>query len=326
MRCFAPRAGARCISFCGRSSLAVLTVLTSMVMFVPVPAQASAFPGQNGRVVFATEFSHPSQIYTMRSNGSDLRQLTHATDGRGARGPEFSPDGSQIAYARNGHIWIMNSDGTAKTRLTNVEGFRDRDPSWSPDGGRLVFSHCDHSFGFSAYCDIDVVSVDGTGLTTILDDNWVNERPSFSPDGTKIAFSGTRGGFVCAVWVMGADGASPVRLTDPAMQANAPEWSPDGRQITFSTHCELPNSAVYIMNADGTGPTQITPDGHDWVNPQFSPDGSSIAVLGPNSAADRKTCCWDLYVMAPDGSGVRLIDHPHPGMVGLDWGAKVVAA
>lgn len=313
------------MSFEKRLTIGVVSAAAFAFLVTPVTSRANVFAGQNGRIVFATEFSHPSQIFTMRANGTSLQQLTHVASGGGAKNPEFSPDGREIAYVRDGHVWVMNSDGSAKTQLTNAGDFRDHDPSWSLDGTQLVFSHCDHSFGFSAYCDIDVVNIDGGGLTTILDDNWVNSQPSYSPDGTQIAFSGTRGGFVCAVWVMDADGSNAIRLTDPSMQANHPEWSPDGSKILFSTHCELPNSAVYVMNADGSGQTKLTPAGHDWINPQFSPDGALIAVLGPTAAAHEK-CCWDMYVMAPDGTGLRLIDHPHPGMVGLDWGVKVAAS
>jgi TolB protein len=303
---------------------AVGAAVAGTVLVVPVTARA-AFPGTNGRIVFATEFSRPSQIYTVRPDGSGLVQLTHVKKGHSAKMPAWSADGMRIAYVRDGQVWTMNADGSGKTRVTSTDGFRDKSPSWSPDGGRIVFSHCDVSFGYAAYCDIAAVNPDGSGFATILDDNWVNEVPAYSPDGSRIAFSGSRGGYVSAVWVMNADGTSPVRLTDPALQANRPEWSPDGSVIAFATHSELPNSEVFVMNPDGTGQQQLTPAGGDWVNPQFSPDGSAIAVLGPNTA-DPGACCWDLYTMAPDGTGLSIVDHPRAGMVGMDWGPKAVAA
>jgi Tol biopolymer transport system component len=304
--------------------VAVGVAVAGAMVAVPGTAQA-AFPGVNGRIVFATEFTRPSQIFSMRPDGSGLRQLTHLKKGHSAKMPEWSPDGTRIAYVRDGQVWVMDADGSGKTRVTSTDGFRDKNPSWSPDGTRIVFSHCDVSFGQSAYCDIAGVDVDGSSFATILDDNWVNDAPAYSPDGSKIAFSGTRGGYVSAVWVMDADGTDPVRLTDPAMQAGRPEWSPDGSLIAFATHTELPNSEVFAMSPDGTGQRRLTPAGGDWVNPQFSPDGTAIAVLGPNTA-DPDTCCWDLYTMAPDGTGLSIIDHPRAGMVGLDWGPKAVAA
>jgi TolB protein len=290
------------------------------LLTVSVPAHG-AFPGANGRIVYATEFSNPSQIYTMRPDGAGLRQLTHLSKGHKAKHPEWSPDGTKIIYVKDNQIWVMNADGTGKTRLTNVAGFKDADPSWSPDGSKIVFSHCDFTFGFKAYCDIDAMNADGTGLTTILDDNWINDNPAYSPDGSTIAFSSTRGGYVCAVWVMKANGSNPTRLTDPAMQANGPEWSPDGTQLLFGTNCERPGSQAWVMNADGSGQQQLTPAEGDWVNPQYSPDGQTIAVLGPN-VQHPNVCCWDLYYMNPDGTNLHLIPNGHRGIIGFDWGPK----
>jgi Tol biopolymer transport system component len=288
-----------------------------------VPAHAT-FPGTNGRIAFSTDFASPSQIYTMRPDGSGFLQLTHVRTSPGASTPSWSPDGTRISFAKDKHIWVMSSDGSRKTQLSNEDGFRDRQPSWSPDGLKIVFSRCDVSLGFKAYCDIDVMDADGTNVVTLLGGNWIQDHPRYSPDGSKIAFSGNRGGYVCAVWVMDADGSNPIRLTDPAMQANSPDWSPDGTKIVMSSHCKLPGSKVWIMDADGSDPQQLTPQEGDWVNPRFSPDGLTIAVGGPTIEGS-KVCCWDLYFMNLDGSNVEPIANPRPGIVSFEWGPKPVA-
>lgn len=64
--------------------------------------------------------------------------------GKSCRG-RFSPDGKKIAYVSSkadgkGDIWLMNPDGSQKTRLTKRDETYDYFPSWSPDGQFIVFN------------------------------------------------------------------------------------------------------------------------------------------------------------------------------------------
>jgi len=64
--------------------------------------------------------------------------------GKSCRG-RFSPDGKKIAYVCSradgkGDIWLMNPDGSQKTRLTKRDETYDYFPSWSPDGDYIVFN------------------------------------------------------------------------------------------------------------------------------------------------------------------------------------------
>ena len=160
---------------------AATAILLSLVALSP-PVEA-AFPGANGRIVFSTDFSHPSQIYTMRPNGTDVQQLTHVSRGR-ARSPDMSPDGTKIVFTLSRRIWVMNADGSDLRQLTDEAGFVDQQASWSPDATKILFSHCAVPFGFVAYCDMDQrMNADGTRVTTILGGNWIHSSPQYSPDG-----------------------------------------------------------------------------------------------------------------------------------------------
>jgi TolB protein len=92
-----------------------------------------------------------SQIFTMRADGSGLRQLTTTVSPFWDTGfprdanssPVWSPDGRKIAYIsyveRTPDILVMNADGSDKKRLT-VNSLRDESPSWTKDGRHIIFS------------------------------------------------------------------------------------------------------------------------------------------------------------------------------------------
>jgi Tol biopolymer transport system component len=76
----------------------------------------------------------------------DIENRTHAalTDGGKSCRPRFSKDGRKIAFVSSaadgrGDVWIMNPDGSEKTRLTERDQTSDYFPAWSPDGRQIVF-------------------------------------------------------------------------------------------------------------------------------------------------------------------------------------------
>ena len=78
----------------------------------------------------------------MAADGSDRRDLSN-DPAYSDFDPDWSPDGSLIAWARAGtgdyDIWVMHADGTNQTQLTTDVGF-DGYPSWSPDGTKIAFA------------------------------------------------------------------------------------------------------------------------------------------------------------------------------------------
>src|SRR5215216_6194688 len=89
--------------------------------------------------------------------------------------------------------------------------------------GRIAFSA-----GIFPRTDIYVVSVNGSGLRRLTSARAAEFDPSWSPDGTEIAFASTRGGRLPAIWVMNEDGSNPRRVGK--LDGEYPAWSPDGRR------------------------------------------------------------------------------------------------
>jgi Tol biopolymer transport system component len=298
----------------------------------PGSAQAT-FPGRNGRIAFSlggealpgAEPGH-SQIFTIKPDGTGLRQLTNVAADKSAASPAWSPDGRRIAFQSNVsgdfQLWVMNADGSGKTRLLSDPGYAHYEPSWSPDGSRLVFSRCFVALGFAAYCDLATVSATGGRPRTLLGGNWIHTRPRYSPDGSKIAFASNRGGLLSAIWVMNADGSGVRRLTRAALEAFWPDWSPDGRHILFTDYCCVAFSNVRVMNADGSGVRKLT----HFTSPRqggfasYAPNGRKIVLMaGPPSGEELSA----LYTMNADGSGLTRITSNRPNLILSDWGPAV---
>jgi Tol biopolymer transport system component len=99
------------------------------------------------RIAFISERDGDDEIYTMKPNGSGVRQLTF--NDQPDRHPSWSPDGRKIAFTSNRdavperpsqiEIYTMRADGGDQTRLT-FDDLPDEFPAWSPDGREIAFT------------------------------------------------------------------------------------------------------------------------------------------------------------------------------------------
>lgn len=132
--------------------------------------------------------------------------------------------------------------------------------------GRIVFAR------FQGCCvGIYAANIDGTNEVFVSGPD--DFEPSFSSDGSEIAFTRLREGNH-EIYKMNADGTNKTRLTnDPAADRN-PSWSPDGRHIVFER-----GSDVFRMTVDGSHVTRLTHAGGS--GPSYSPDGQHIVYATP---------------------------------------------
>jgi Tol biopolymer transport system component len=151
----------------------------------------------------------------------------------------------------------------------------------------------------SGYDDLYLLDFTSSQLTRLTQGDSNTFPGPFSPDGSKILFTGF-GLTHSYVGVMNADGSNPVNLTNAEVDEGFPAWSPDGKSIVFTTLRDG-NNEIYVMNADGTQQRRLTNNPHDDFAPAWSPDGTQIAFV---SDRDNSTGVYSIYLMSVDGSKV----------------------
>jgi Tol biopolymer transport system component len=267
-----------------------------------------------------TVYSNAFEIYVMNIDGTNVQRLTNNTSDDVE--PTWSPDGTQIAFVahRDGdpEIFRMNADGTGQTRVTN-NPVGDSAPDWSPDGTRIAF----HGSRGSYLSDVLVINVDGTDEVQLTNSTAIYDQcgrydeeydcptgidgafPTWSPDGSKIAFEGDG-----RLWVMDSDGSNQTPLGNFWVSyGSEPSWSPDGSKIAFSNSGE-----VVVVNANGTGLTTLTSAPGADNSPEWSPDSAKIAF-----ATMRDDMGDEIYLMNQGGGAVRSLTNHFGNELDTAW-------
>lgn len=212
-----------------------------------------------------------------------------------AAGFGFGCDGSMIG--------TMEPDGSDFQLITPTACVDEapfyQSPEWFADGSRLLVSNL-------ANAPI-VLTADGgtaTPVPLVTTPHFGTDKPSVSPDGTRVAYTRTvptPRGARTEIWIAKLDGTGDRRLRD----GTVPRWSPDGRTIAYvapvvTRRGKPAGGGTWLMRATtGKRIRRVAPTAAtlDW-----SPDGSRIVYSPAECCVDVNT---DLYVARADGRGTR---------------------
>jgi Tol biopolymer transport system component len=271
------------------SLLAALLVTCSI--FCPL-AQSQTSDGEEGAI---GTYPH---IFIATADGSQVWPLTEGL------GPSWSPDGTRIAFYREAaehwewDMFITDVKAGGDLEAGGSGGFwlgSGKEPAWSPDGRWIAFT-----------------SLAGISLLEASQSRWVTillqhdfltgpprvagchycdmavGKPSWSPDGTQIAFEHLGDGdeLPAQIYSMKADGTDVRRLSSPSERwiwyawyaQSDPAWSPDGSRIALWSYFH----GLATISSAGSTPNRVYFDklrvGYG-ASPAWSPDGSTIAFV-----------------------------------------------
>lgn len=200
-----------------------------------------------------------------------------------------APDYEMVYEAGEGDdrhlmLWDLTTANAPRRLPTPMVAFS---PSPSPDGREVAFAGVARGAGPAGDVDLYIVARDGSTRRVVPNASFDGD-PSWSPDGTRLAFTSARSSGSLDVHVVELASGAVTRLTaaDPVANlpgsgaaARSPVWSPDGTQIAYTVQA-MSGSQLWVMSPDGTNKRQLTSsaDANDF-DPAWAPDGSVIAFL-----------------------------------------------
>jgi Tol biopolymer transport system component len=180
-------------------------------------------------------------------------------------------------------IALVRRDGAIASTWSATVSSQGSGLTLSPDGSRVALSVADSTSGRS---DVFVMTLASKVMTRLTFAGTQNFGPSWSPDGSTIAYLSDAGQSI-AIWSRRADGSGPeakVKLADsrPVFES---VWSPDGKWLVYRTDNAAPGAGdiLAVRTSGDTTPVPLLASPAQEVSPAFSPDMRWLAYSSSES-------------------------------------------
>ena len=139
-------------------------------------------------------------------------------------------------------------------------------------------------------------------------------RPTWSPDGERIAFNSDRDGNL-DVYLMAADGSDVTRITKGNVENVFPEWSPDGKRLAyFRADVVKLQAALHVIDLEQKEELVLGDMADRDEDPAWSPDGRHLVFQSERDGN------FEIYIVKADGTGARRLTDSPAGDYWPDWG------
>jgi TolB protein len=180
--------------------------------------------------------------------------------------PDFTPDGQHVLFAtkigndKDEKIYISTLQGGDLNPISHVAAIEE-EPKVNPKNGTQVA----YISGRTGHPQLWLMNIDGGGAEMLTTGEGEVANPSWSPDGTFLAFSWTRGYEIGQfnVFIMDISKRQPIQLTHNTGDNENPTWAPDGLHLVFTSKRGR-STQVFTMLANGTHVQQLTTQGNNF--------------------------------------------------------------
>jgi TolB protein len=246
------------------------------------------------KIVFVSNKNGSKEIYECDFDGYGVEQLTNAKSI--AMNPALSPDGRYLAY-------ISFASGRPTLYIRELAGGKIASvgkSSVSIDPGWRNNSEVAATLSLDGNQAIYLVKTDGTLVRRVTNNKSIDISPTFSPDGSKMAFVSSRNGLP-QIFIQDLQSGLVKRLTFSGRYNTQPSWSPAGDKIAYTTWEKNGEINIFVINADGSGLMQLTKNSRENKSPSWSPDGEMIVYTSNRQGKEK------VYVMSSKGGNERLL-------------------
>ena len=295
-----------------------------------------------------------SDIWMISYDGKTERRITFTKD-QSESSPRWSPDGKYLSFLssrpgpnKGGQVWVMDLAGGEARQLTDIKGSL-QSYEWSPDSKRfamvigdpepegeaaeaagqkpIVIDRYKFKQDVQGYLRSDrksyvyIYDIAAKRADRLTKGKWDENSPTWSPDGSKIAFASNRAAdpdrdpYVRIYVAEAKAGATEKQVTpDSSLGSRGAEWSPDGKWLAYFETDEKKYGA-YDMNyltlvpSDGSS-APVRPKGAAALDrgvsdPTWSADGKFITVIVADDRSD-----YPVRIPVDGGAAVKVLNPP----------------